>query len=140
MGGGGLLAADNHGQDRGSLPNLNKLPIKNPGHTDLDEQARREYRRRMARLDAEIGDLQASGDSDRAALSIAEREWLAGELAAATGAGGRPRNFASDEERARIAVGKAIRRALDRIAKADTGIGAHLRTTITTGLRCSYQP
>jgi hypothetical protein len=114
--------------------------LKNPGHTDLDEQARREYRRRMARLDAEIGDLQASGDSDRAALSIAEREWLAGELAAATGAGGRPRNFASDEERARIAVGKAIRRALDRIAKADTGIGAHLRTTITTGLRCSYQP
>jgi hypothetical protein len=39
----------------------------------------------MARLDAEIGDLQASGDSDRAALSIAEREWLAGELAAAPG-------------------------------------------------------
>jgi hypothetical protein len=114
--------------------------LKNPGHTDLDEQARREYRRRMARLDAETGDLQASGDSDRAALSIAEREGLAGELAAATGIGGRARSFAGNEERARIAVGKAIRRALDRIAEADPAIGDRLRATIRTGLRCSYQP
>jgi hypothetical protein len=106
----------------------------------LDDLATHEYRQRAAQLDAEIGDLQARGESERAALAIAERDWLTSELAAATGIAGRARTFTGNEERARIAVGKAIRRALDRIAEADPGIGAHLRATIRTGLRCSYQP
>jgi hypothetical protein len=106
----------------------------------LDDLASREYRARIAQLDAEIGGLQGGGEADRATLAIAEREWLTGELAAATGIGGRARSFAGNEERARIAVGKAIRRALDRIAEADPAIGDRLRATIRTGLRCSYQP
>ncbi|HKE98396.1 MAG TPA: hypothetical protein VKG45_05650 [Actinomycetes bacterium] len=106
----------------------------------LDDLARREYRQRVSRLDAEIGDLQALGEPDRAATSIAERDWLTGQLAATTGAGGRSRRFTDDQERARIAVGKAIRRALDRITEAGPLIGAHLRATVRTGHRCSYQP
>jgi hypothetical protein len=54
--------------------------------------------------------------------------------------GGRVRQFATGEERARVAVGKAIRRALDRVAKADPFIGEELRATVQTGLRCCYRP
>jgi len=39
-----------------------------------------------------------------------------------------------------VAVGKAIRRALTRIAEADPVIGQHLRQTVRTGTRCSYWP
>ncbi|NUR86010.1 MAG: hypothetical protein HOY71_18170 [Nonomuraea sp.] len=95
----------------------------------LDEEARRSYRRRLAQLD-EV-------DSDAAR---GEREWLLAELAAATGLGGRARQFAGNDERARIADGTAIRRALDRIAAVEPAIGEHLRASVHTGLRCSYTP
>jgi hypothetical protein len=39
-----------------------------------------------------------------------------------------------------VAVGKAIRRALTRIAQADPVIGEHLRQAVRTGVRCSYWP
>jgi hypothetical protein len=48
--------------------------------------------------------------------------------------------FPDQPERARVAVGKAIRRALARIADADAVIGEHLRQTVHTGARCSYWP
>lgn len=48
---------------------------------------------------------------------------------------------ASDEgERARVAVGKAIRRAIQGVTEADTVIGDHLRRTVRTGTWCSYWP
>jgi hypothetical protein len=43
-------------------------------------------------------------------------------------------------ERARIAVGKAIRRALARISEADPVIGEELRATVRTGAHCGYLP
>jgi hypothetical protein len=45
-----------------------------------------------------------------------------------------------DVERARLAVGKAIRRAMSRIAEADPIIGQHLFAAVRTGVRCSYRP
>jgi hypothetical protein len=70
----------------------------------------------------------------------AERDWLTAELAAATGLGGRTRRFTDSRERARIAVGKSIRRILQHIAEADAMIGQHLRRPVRTGARCSYWP
>ena len=55
---------------------------------------------------------------DQTARARAEREWLAAQLASATGLGGRVRSFPDDAERARVAVGKAIRRALVRIDRS----------------------
>jgi hypothetical protein len=37
-------------------------------------------------------------------------------------------------------VGKAIRRALSRIAGVDPVIGEELRASVQTGLRCCYRP
>jgi hypothetical protein len=106
----------------------------------LDEQARRAYQIRLSGLDDDISEAEGTGDAHRAAALRAEREWLIDELAAATGLAGRARRFSGSEERARIAVGKAIRRALGRIAEADPVIGEQLRSAVQTGLRCSYQP
>ncbi|TMR31232.1 hypothetical protein ETD85_26605 [Nonomuraea zeae] len=111
-----------------------------PAQPVLDDLARDTYRQRLAQLQDEIDELESMHDLERAAAVRLEREWLVSELSAATGIGGRPRPFTGSEERARIAVGKAIRRALSRIAAVDAAIGEELRATVQTGLRCCYRP
>jgi hypothetical protein len=106
----------------------------------LDHEAIAEYRHRLKRLDADIDQLEAGSDSGRAARARAERDWLVSQLASAAGFGGRTRSFPAQGERARVAVGKAIRRAVGRITQADPVIGEHLRQTVHTGVRCSYWP
>jgi hypothetical protein len=106
----------------------------------LDEVALRGYRQRLSQLAGEIERYEARDESGRAAELRTERDWLIGELAAATGLGGRPRRFTDSAERARIAVGKAIRRALDRIRLADPVLGEELRAAVQTGTRCCYRP
>jgi tetratricopeptide (TPR) repeat protein len=120
------------------------------GQPVLDRLAIDAYRNRLAQLDAQLGldaqldtepgDLQPADDQDRAVLARAERGWLTAQLAGATGLAGRTRSFPDEGERARVAVGKAIRRALVRIADADAVIGQHLREAVHTGARCSYWP
>ena len=104
----------------------------------LDAEAIASYRNRLRRLDAELDKVAPGCDADHAAR--AEREWLVTQLASATGLGHRPRSFPDDRERARVSVGKAIRRALARITDADPVIGEHLRRAVRTGSRCSYWP
>ncbi len=106
----------------------------------LDPAAVRAYRDRLTRLQSDIDELDERGDSRRAAHRRTEHEWIMAELARAAGFGGRTRPFTDDSERARVAVGKAIRRSIDRIADADPMIGEHLRRTVHTGFRCYYQP
>ncbi|MFC4530459.1 hypothetical protein [Sphaerisporangium dianthi] len=106
----------------------------------LDEAAKRTYKQRLSRLAEEIEEHEAMNDLERAAAVRAERDWLVAELTSAAGLGGRGRRLAGDDERARIAVGKAIRRALNRISEADPVLGGELRATVHTGLLCSYKP
>jgi hypothetical protein len=110
------------------------------GQPLLDDLARRTYMQRLSQLQAEIADFESMNDVERAATARAERDWLLDEVAAATRLGGRARHFAGDAERARIAVGKAIRRTLDVIDEADPLIGGELRATVQTGMRCCYRP
>jgi hypothetical protein len=104
----------------------------------LDHEAIAEYRNRLKSLETEIG--QPDADPVRVARARAERDWLVAQLSSAAGFAGRTRAFPDQPERARVAVGKAIRRALGRIAEADAVIGEHLRQTVHTGVRCSYWP
>jgi len=112
-------------------------------HPVLDHEAIAEYRNRLKRLDAEIGQLESDDDPSPASLlgqARAERDWLVAQLSSAAGLAGRTRSFPDQPERARVAVGKAIRRALARVTEADAVIGEHLRQTVRTGVRCSYWP
>jgi hypothetical protein len=106
----------------------------------LDREATGHYRRWLANLEAELDEHEANHDTGRAEQVRTERDWLLGELSAAAGLAGRVREFAGAEEKARIAVGKAIRRALTRITAADAVIGDVLRDGVRTGTRCSYHP
>jgi hypothetical protein len=121
------LAALAGGGDRGSA------------HPVLDQAAIAEYRNRLKHLDAELGQPEPGDDEDRDAVR-AERDWLVAQLGSAAGFAGRVRSFPDQGERARVAVGKAIRRALVRIAETDPPLGDHLRQTVHTGVRCSYWP
>jgi hypothetical protein len=69
-----------------------------------------------------------------------EREALLAEVSAATGLGGRPRRFSSTQERARVAVRKAIASALARIEARDAALARLLRDTVHTGTACRYDP
>jgi hypothetical protein len=110
-----------------------------PAYPVLDHEAIGEYRKRLGRLQAEIDQL-GSADPVRATAARDERDWLTAQLASAAGLGGRTRSFSDQPERARVAAGKAIRRALARITDADPVIGEHLTQTVRTGVRCSYWP
>jgi hypothetical protein len=115
--------------------------VSDPGsaHPVLDRDAIGEYKKRLNRLNAEIDQLESAG-SVRAASARDERDWLTAQLASAAGLGGRTRSFPDQPERARVAVGKAIRRALVRITEAHPVIGDHLGQAVRTGVRCSYWP
>jgi hypothetical protein len=109
-----------------------------PAQQVLDREAIAEYRNRLKQLDTQLS--ETGTDPGRAARARAERDWLIAQLSSAAGFAGRTRAFPDQPERARVAVGKAIRRALARIAEADPVIGEHLRQTVHTGVRCSYWP
>jgi len=106
----------------------------------LDRTAIGQYRHRVSLLRTQIEELEARNDTGRAAEARAERDWLLAALSTTSGIGDRTRRFADNPERARIAVGKAIRRAISRIAEEDAIIGENLRNRIHTGIRCSYWP
>jgi hypothetical protein len=106
----------------------------------LDQAAISEYRSRLKQLDAELARRDPPADPQSAARACAERDWLVAQLASAAGFAGRTRAFSDQGERARVAVGKAIRRALAKIAEVDAPLGDHLRQAVHTGVRCSYWP
>ena len=106
----------------------------------LDDRARAAYRARLAELDDELGEADARQDIERSSRLAAEREALIGELAHATGLGGRRRRLGDTTERARTTVTARIRDAIGRIERAHPELGRHLRASITTGARCAYRP
>jgi len=106
----------------------------------LDPQAKDAYRRRVADLEEEIEDAEAMGDVARAERAASERDFIARELAAALGLGGRDRVVASASERARVNATRAIKAALARIAEQSEALGRHLDATVRTGTYCSYVP
>jgi hypothetical protein len=106
----------------------------------LDRAAAAAYRARLARLDDEIADAEADHDTNRVERHRYEKRWLLTELARAAGLGGRPRAFTDDAERARSAVTKAIRRAIDKVAAAEPSLGELLRSQVHTGAFCRFEP
>src|SRR6266498_1363890 len=106
----------------------------------LDPEAKAQYRARLDELDEELRDAERANDRERAARATNERDAVAHELAAAVGLGGRDRKAASDAERARVNVTRAIKAALDRIGEHSPALGRHLEATLRTGQFCSYVP
>ena len=106
----------------------------------LDDRAKASYRARLLELEDDLNEATAWSDPDRAARIRAEMDFLADELAAAVGLGGRDRIVGSPAERARVNITRAIKAAQVRIRDHSTTLADHLDATIHTGTFCSYSP
>jgi hypothetical protein len=106
----------------------------------LDDEARAAYRERIDELRETIAEAESFGDAGRRERAQAELEALTAELARAVGLGGRARRAGSAAERARVAVQRRLKDALERIAEAAPDLGDHLARTVYTGAFCSYRP
>jgi len=115
------------------------MPASDAGPV-LDERAKAQYRQRLQELADDIEEAEAWGDPERAARARRETDLLTEELVRAVGLGGRDRRAASDAERARASVTKALRTAIRRIAEHDPELGRHLTVSVRTGAFCAYCP
>jgi tetratricopeptide (TPR) repeat protein len=106
----------------------------------LDARAKAEYRERLRELESELAEAEDWNDPERASRIQEEIDFLARELGAAVGLGGRDRKAASNAERARVNVTRAIKAAMDRISEHSPSLGRHLATTVRTGTFCAYEP
>ena len=106
----------------------------------LDDAARDAYRDRIRGLDSALAAADRAGDSVRAERIHDERQALVTELRRATGLAGRPRRMSAEAERARVNVTRTLRAAIARIARAAPIAGAHLDSSVRTGIVCRYQP
>ena len=116
------------------------LAIGGRGEPVIDQAARAHYKRRITELEQELEEAQQQGDGAAGAAAREELDALIEELTAAYGLGGRPRRSPDPVERARKAVSRRLRHALDRIARAHPRLGRHLAASVRTGVFCSYEP
>jgi hypothetical protein len=106
----------------------------------LDAKAKAAYKHRIEDLREDVEEAQGFNDPERAARAQAEIDALVSQLAAGVGLGGRDRKAASQSERVRINITKAVKEALKRIEEHHDSLGQHLRTAIRTGSYCAYMP
>ena len=106
----------------------------------LDSQAKAEYKQRIDGLRNDLEEAERFNDSYRVAKARSEIDAIAEQLAAAVGLGDRDRRSSSKAERARSAITKRIKEAINRIGKVIPPLGCHLAARIKTGYFCSYNP
>jgi tetratricopeptide (TPR) repeat protein len=106
----------------------------------LDDEARRSYQRRLEDLEETVAEAESFGDAARASRAREEIELLGAELGRAVGLGGRTRRAGGAAERARSAVQRRIKNAIERIGEHDRALGALLVGTVRTGNYCVYLP
>jgi tetratricopeptide (TPR) repeat protein len=114
------------------------LPDSDAGEL-LDEAARKAYRRRLTELDEILARTEAAGDVAGASRIEAERRALVGELARASGLGGRSRRAGSATERARINVQRRLKDAVTRLGEVDPELGRFLDRAVRTGTFCCFR-
>jgi tetratricopeptide (TPR) repeat protein len=135
-----LRCAGRHGAaDTKAVPDL---AVTVPGDLGavLDAHAKTAYKRRVCELEDELEETHQFHDLARATAIQAELDALTHELTLAFGLGGRDRKVGSTAERARSAVTKAIKAAVQKIQAHHPALGHHLATHLKTGTFCQYLP
>jgi hypothetical protein len=111
----------------------------NDGIPILDARAKAEYKRRVTELRQELEEAEQFNDPNRATKVRDEMNAIAQQLTAAIGLGGRDRKTPSAAERARCAVTKRIKKAIQNVGEAIPALGHHFVARIKTGYFCSYK-
>ena len=110
------------------------------GFQVLDAQAKAEYKRRVDELRHELKEAERFNDPQRKTEIQNELQAICDSLASAVGLGGRDRKTSSDAERARWAVTKCLKKAIQKVGEAIPSLGYHFAASIKTGYFCSYNP
>ncbi len=106
----------------------------------LDPQARQEYKRQWDDYQEELRQAKADNNIELVAQLEAAIAYLAREVSAAVGLGGRVRKAADSAERARKSISNAIKRSLDNIEHDHPALHEHLNSGIRRGTYFSYDP
>ncbi len=124
------------------LNSLDAAPTPESGDAGplLDDEARRQYRRRLDFLAEKLEQAEELGDSEAADRARGEMEALGRELSRAFGLGGRERRASSAAERARVNVQRRVRDAIRRISELDPEAAKFLDYSINTGIYCKFDP
>jgi tetratricopeptide (TPR) repeat protein len=133
-----LHVLDLVGERAGAAPN-EAVDVGDAGEL-LDDEAKASYRRRLDELRDTLAEAESFGDAERASRAREEMEMLAGELGRAVGLGGRSRRAGAAAERARSAVQRRIKNALERIGEHAPALAAYLSATVRTGNFCVFRP
>jgi len=137
--------------DRGSSPAVDRAADSAVGDLDvrtgpsdagevLDARATREYKARIVELRAELDEATRWADLERADSIRHEIGFLTTQLVGAYSRNGAVRKMGDPSERARKAVTKCMREAIDRITKQHFALGRHLANAIHMGFHCCYSP
>jgi hypothetical protein len=110
------------------------------GFPVLDVRAKTEYKRRLKELRQDLEEAERFNDPQRKTETQDEMQAIAAHLAYGVGLGDRDRKTSSNAERARSAITKCIKKAIQKIGDAIPSLGCHLATRIKTGYFCSYNP
>ncbi len=124
----------------GVAPSEFKLVDQSDAGELLDEQARRSYQARCRELTSELEEAEAFSDLGRVARLREELSALSAELSRAVGLGGRVRRAGGAAERARSAVQRRIKNALDRIREQSPALAELLERSVRTGAECMFLP
>jgi hypothetical protein len=126
------------GTDGRSLARELGLGILTDGDVaEPDVRARADYRARLEALRDEADEAERFNDPLRASRAREEMAALAEQLGPASA---HARLRRKDADRARLAVTKAIRYAIDKVERVHPRVGEILTTTVKTGVYCRYQP
>ncbi len=114
--------------------------LESGGVALADEQALKDFRKRIAALEADISDAQEMGDLNRAMALNEEYDALIEHLSQITGMSQKTRKSGSTLEKARTAITWRIRFAIKKIENVHPQLAKHLSRSIQTGTYCSYRP
>lgn len=106
----------------------------------IDDQARREYQRRLKEIEEHLEDASFFGDEKRIGDLEDEKNELVRQLAAATGLGGRRIRMSPRAKNDRDAVRSSLKRAIRSLDEKDESLGDHFRNCIRLESLISYVP
>lgn len=114
-------------------------PAGGPGHQSVlavtDAQALAAYRDRLRDLEAEIAEAEEMTDLAAVERLRVEQEFIAQQLSADTGLGGRPRQTDPDAEKARQRIKRSLNDAIRALKTHDIALGVHFQRRIERSVK-----
>jgi len=110
------------------------------GISEIDDQAKIEYQKRIKRLKNELDDAKEFNNEERQMEILEELEFIKDELNSSINLKGEPRKIKDKKENLRKTISASIRYALNKIKERNEKLYIYLDKHIDTGKGCLYHP